>query len=67
LQKTKGLGDANEMRTGGGIVKVSKDKNGLQQTNVNGVTSRAINGASVPRISGDNNQMVAKTKDFQKQ
>jgi hypothetical protein len=61
------LGDANEMRTGGGIVKVSKDKNGLQQTNVNGVTSRAINGASVPRISGDNNQMVAKTKDFQKQ
>jgi hypothetical protein len=55
------------MRTGGGIVKVSKDKNGLQQTSVNGVTSRAINGASLPRISGENNQMVAKAKDFQKQ
>jgi hypothetical protein len=55
------------MRPGGGIVKVSKDRNGLQQTSVNGVTSRAINGASLPRISGENNQMVAKAKDFQKQ
>ena len=55
------------MRPGGGIVKVSKDKNGLHQTNANGVTSKATNGASIPRISGENNQMVAKAKDFQKQ
>jgi len=51
----------------GGIVKVSKDKNGVQQTNVNSMTPRVINGATMPRISGENGQMVAKTKDFQKQ